>query len=139
MNTIELSAISRTVTIVVPAAKDTVFSFLAKVENLPAWATEFCEGLKREGEHFKVVTSFGELFFRIEADPRTGVIDMFSGPTPTDMDIFPCRVIGLGGGRSAITFTFFRPADMPEEMYERQYQSLVVEMDGLVKRFSKRD
>lgn len=139
MNIIEQPSVSRTVTVVVPASKNAVFSFLSEIENLPAWATEFCEGLKHEGEHHKVITSFGELFFRIESDPRTGVIDMFSGNTSSEMDIFPCRVIGLPGGRAAISFTFFRHADMPTEMFERQYQSLITEMDGLVKRFSSRD
>ena len=139
MNTQELPGVSRTVTIVVPAAKDAVFSFLAKIENLPEWATEFCQEVKRDGAHHKVVTSAGELFFRIEADPRSGVIDMFSGPSPTEQDIFPCRVIVLPDRRSAISFTFFRPADMPLEHYERLYQSLLIEMDGLAQRFSNGD
>lgn len=138
MNTLELSAVSRTVTIIVPAPKAEVFSFLSQVENLPVWATEFCEGLKREGEHYKVITSFGELFFQIESDPRTGVIDMFSGLTLEEMDVFPCRVISLRDGRTAVSFTFFRPADLPSEVYERQYQSLLTEMDGVAKRFGAR-
>lgn len=135
MNTAELSNVSRTVTVLVPASKADVFSFLSQVENLPEWATEFCEGLKREGEHHKVITSFGELFFQITADAETGVIDMFSGPTLTEMDIFPCRVVSLRDGRTAISFTFFRPADMPSELYERQYESLLKEMDGVARRF----
>jgi hypothetical protein len=135
-NPIELPSVSRTVTIVVPTSRERIFSFLSEIENLPKWATEFCQELKRDGAHHKVVTSSGELFFRIESDAKTGVIDMFAGPTPSEQGIFPCRVITLPGQRSAVSFTFFRPADMPEEMYDRQYRSLVIEMDGLAKRFS---
>jgi hypothetical protein len=127
---------NRTVTIIVAEAKDSVFDFLSNIENLPAWATEFCEELKRDGGHYKVVTSAGELFFRIESDRKTGVVDMFAGPALDQMGIFPCRVIAMPGGASAISFTFFQPPDMPDEVYERQYKSLLIEMDGLKKRFS---
>ena len=127
---------NRTVTIIVSAAKDAVLDFLSNIENLPAWATEFCEKLKKDGRHYKVVTSAGELFFKIESDRKTGVVDMFAGPTLEQMGIFPCRVISMPDGASAISFTFFQPPDMPDEIYERQYKSLLVEMDGLRKRFS---
>lgn len=126
---------SRTVTILVAAAKYVVFDFLSNIENLPAWATEFCERIKKEGGHYKVVTSNGELFFKMELDRNTGVVDMFAGPTLEQMGIFPCRVIAMPGGVTAISLTFFQPPDMPDEVYERQYKSLLIEMDGLKKRF----
>lgn len=129
---------NRTVTIVVAASKEAVFNFLSNIENLPAWATEFCERLKKEGSHHKVVNSGGELFFKIESDRKTGVIDMFAGPTLEQMGIFPTRVISLPGGQTAVSFTFFQPPDMPAEIYERQYKSLLIEMNGLKKRFSGR-
>jgi hypothetical protein len=129
---------NRTVTILVAAAKNAVFDFLSNIENLPAWATEFCEGLKKEGGQYKVVTSAGELFFKIESDRNTGVVDMFAGPKLDQMGIFPCRIIELPGGTTAISFTFFQPPDMPAEVYERQYGSLLVEMDGLKKRFGSK-
>jgi hypothetical protein len=126
---------SRTVTILVSASKETVFDFLSNIENLPAWATEFCEGLKKEGGHYKVITSAGELFFKIESDRKSGVVDMFAGPSLDRMGIFPCRVIAMPGGATAISFTFFQPPDMPDEVYERQHKSLLIEMDGLKRRF----
>jgi hypothetical protein len=126
----------RTVTIIVPASKDSVFDFLAKIENVPAWATEFCQGIKKEGGHHKVITSSGELFFKIESDRKTGVVDMFAGPTLDQTGIFPCRVIALPGDSAAVSFTFFQPPGMPDEVYEHQYKSLLVEMDGLKKRFN---
>ena len=39
----------------------------------------------------------GEFVFRIEADPRTGVIDMFAGPQPDGLALFPTRVVALPG------------------------------------------
>ncbi len=78
----------------------------------------------------------GERFFRIEADRKTGVIDMFAGPTLAEQGIFPCRVIAMSGGATASTFTFFRAPAMPEELYDRQYRSLVIEMQRVTQRFS---
>ena len=75
---------------------------------------------------------------KIESDRKTGVVDMFAGPTLDQMGIFPCRVIAMPGGATAISFTFFQPPDMPDEIYARQYKSLLIEMDGLKKRFSSR-
>ena len=38
--------INRTVTTVLDAPKEEVFAFLAEIENLPEWATEFAHELK---------------------------------------------------------------------------------------------
>ena len=40
--------INRTVTAVLEAPKDDVFAYLARVENLPEWATDFARELKYE-------------------------------------------------------------------------------------------
>ncbi len=127
---------SRTVAIVVAAPQRHVFDFLSRIENLPVWATEFCEGLRKVDGHWKVVTSAGELFFRIDAHAGTGVIDMFGGPTLEQMAVFPVRALALPTGQTAVSFTFFQLPGMPDELYERQYKSLVIEMQGLRKRFS---
>ena len=124
-----------TVIIAVKAAKQDVFKFLSHVENLPAWATEFCQGIRKDGEHYKVTTSGGELFFRIESDSKTGVVDMFAGPTLDQQGIFPCRVLAPAGSPTLISFTFFQAPGMPDEVFEHQYQSLLIEMDGLRQRF----
>ena len=99
---------SETVTRVLPAPKNEVFAYLADVENLPHWATEFARELKVEDGRHKVVNGLGEFFFRIEADPETGVIDMFAGPTKDSMAVFPTRAVELPDGRTAYSFTMFQ-------------------------------
>ncbi|MGH3014170.1 MAG: hypothetical protein ACRDNN_04405, partial [Gaiellaceae bacterium] len=76
---------SETVTKVLPAPRREVFAYLADVENLPRWATEFARELKLEDGRYKVVNGLGEFFFRIEADDETGVIDMLAGPTEAEL------------------------------------------------------
>ena len=126
----------RTVTAVLDAPKEQVFDYLSRIENLPDWATEFARELKYEEGKAKVVNGLGEFYFTIDADPATGVIDMFAGPAEDELALFPTRVVELPGGRSAYSFTMFRAPEMPEELFESQYQSLLREFENLRSTFS---
>lgn len=122
---------SRTVTTVLEAPRDEVFSYLSRVENLPGWATEFARELKYEDGKAKVVNGLGEFFFSIEADERTGVIDMYAGPTQDEQGLFPTRVVELAEGATAYSFTMFQTPGMPDELFESQYQSLLREFENI--------
>jgi hypothetical protein len=69
-----------TVTTVLDAPRDEVFEYMAEIENLPKWATEFARELKHDADGYRVVNGLGEFCFDIKADRATGVIDMFAGP-----------------------------------------------------------
>ena len=128
--------INRTVTAVLDAPKEVVFDYLSRLENLPEWATEFAQELKYEGGKPKVVNGLGEFHFRIEADAETGVIDMYAGPTEDELGLFPTRVVPLPDGKSAYSFTMFKTPEMPDELFESQYESLRREFDNIRGRFS---
>jgi hypothetical protein len=115
---------SKTVTTVLDADHTSVFDYLSDIERLPEWATEFARELRRDGDDYKVVNGLGEFYFAIDADPRTGVIDMFAGPSKREMAMFPTRVVSLPGGRTAYSFTMFQGPDMPDELFEAQHASL---------------
>ena len=85
---------------------------MSDIEKLPEWATEFARELKRDGEDYKVVNGLGEFYFEIKADPQTGVIDMFAGPSKDHMAIFPARVVALTDGSTAVSFTMFQGPGM---------------------------
>ena len=127
---------ARTVTAVLDAPREQVFRYLADVENLPAWATEFARELKFEDGKAKVVNGLGEFYFSIEADPETGVIDMYAGPTEEELAVFPTRVVGLPDGKVAYSFTMFQGPDMPDELFESQYEALLREFDNIRDRFA---
>jgi hypothetical protein len=129
--------INRTVTAVLDAPKEDVFDYLSRIENLPRWATEFAQVLKYENGEAKVVNRLGEFYFKIEADRDSGVIDMFAGPTLNELGVFPTRVVELPGGKSAYTFTMFKAAGMPDELFESQYESLRREFDNVRARFNE--
>jgi hypothetical protein len=127
---------ARTVTAVLDAPREQVFRYLADIKNLPDWATEFARELRFEDGKAKVVNGLGEFYFSIEADPGTGVIDMYAGPTEEELAVFPTRVVGLPGGRVAYSFTMFQGPEMPDELFESQYEALLREFDNIRDRFA---
>jgi hypothetical protein len=127
---------SETVTAVLPAPQKAVFEYMSDTEKLPEWATEFARELRREGQDYKVVNALGEFYFEIRADPDTGVIDMFAGPTKDQMAIFPTRAVALPDGRTAFSFTMFQGPDMPDELFDSQHESLTREFQNIVAAFA---
>src|SRR5262245_20404746 len=126
---------SYTATAELDAPRDDVFDFLSRVENLPTWATDFARELRYEGGKAKVVNGLGTLYFAIDADPATGVIDMYAGPAEDELALFPTRVVPLEPGRSAFTFTMFQWPGVPDDLFESQYHSLLRELDNVRARF----
>ncbi len=125
-----------TVTATFSASEDEVFAYLADIDNLPEWATEFARELKLVDGRYKVVNGLGEFFFEIRADRETGVIDMLAGPHEEALQLFPTRVVPLSDGGSAFTFTMFQAPGQPDEQFEGQYHSLVREFENLELLFS---
>ena len=127
---------NRTVTAILDARATDVFDYLADVRNLPEWATEFARELRFEDGKARIVNGLGEFWFSIDADRGTGVIDMYAGPSDDELALFPTRVVALPAGRTAYTFTMFQPPEMPDELFESQYQSLLREFDNIRRRFA---
>jgi len=126
-----------TLTTTFRAPRDEVFAYLADIEKLPEWATEFARELKVVDGRYKVVNGLGEFFFEIRADRESGVIDMLAGPNEDALALFPTRVVPLADGGSAFTFTMFQAPGQPEEQFEGQFASLRREFGNLERRFGR--
>jgi hypothetical protein len=122
---------SETVTTVLPASRQRVFEYMSDIRNLPEWATEFARELREEDGEFRVVNNLGEFVFEIRADERTGVIDMYAGPSRDELAVFPTRVVALPDGRASYSFTMFQAPGMPDELFESQHASLKREFENL--------
>ena len=120
-----------TITATFDAPHDEVFAYLADIERLPEWATEFARELRLVDGHYKVVNGLGEFFFEIHADAGTGVIDMLAGPDHESLLCFPTRVVATPAGGSAFTFTMFQAPRQPDEQFEHQHASLLREVENL--------
>jgi hypothetical protein len=127
-----------TVTTVLDAPQEEIFEYMADIDNLPEWATEFARELRRDGDDYKVINGLGEFFFAIDADPSSGVIDMYAGPSKEAMAVFPTRAVPLPDGRTAYSFTMFQGPDMADELFESQYESLKREFANIERRFNGR-
>ena len=120
-----------TVTTVLEAPRDAVFDYMADIENVPRWATEFARELMRGPDGYRVVNGLGEFRFEIRADRDTGVIDMYAGPDADRLAVFPTRAVGLPDGRTAYSFTMFQTPDMPDALFDAQHASLRREFENI--------
>ena len=126
-----------TVTAAFTAPPEEVFTYLADIEKLPDWATEFARELRLVDGHYKVVNGLGEFFFELRADPESGVIDMLAGPDREHLLRFPARVVATPVGGSAVIFTMFQAPGQPDDQFENQHASLLREFDNLEQRFNR--
>src|SRR5215471_6621695 len=124
-----------TVTTTFGASRDEVFDYLADIERLTEWATEFARELKLVDGGYRVVNGLGEFLFELRADADTGVIDMLAGPDEDHLLCFPTRVVATPSGGSAFTFTMFQAPGQPDEQFASQHASLLRELDNLGRRF----
>jgi hypothetical protein len=72
-----------TVTATFSTPADEVFAYLADVDNLPKWATDFARELKLVDGRHKVVNGLGEFFFELHADRESGARRLARGCAPT--------------------------------------------------------
>ncbi|MCI0465284.1 MAG: hypothetical protein L0Z62_50825 [Gemmataceae bacterium] len=114
----------RTHSLILDAPQAEAFAFLADVHNLPRWATEFCQELEFENGRTWVTSPGGRLLFQIEADERTGVIDLRAGPSENLLTTWPTRVCRLPDGRSVFLFTAIQPPGMSNAEFDGQCQGL---------------
>lgn len=89
------------------------------------WATLFCKELKRDAQgRYKVVTPEGEVFFRIEADASTGIVDIVRRPSQDRMAYWPARVVDRPGHGSLFIFTAMQYSDVSNEAFANQCKRL---------------
>lgn len=115
------------------ASKASAFEFLSDIRNLPRWATQFCKELTQDeqGRH-KVVTPGGEIFFKIVADEKTGIIDMFGGSTEDQMAYWPARIVERPGAGSLFIFTAMQYPGISDENFAQQCNGLKQEFIHIV-------
>ena len=61
---------------------------------------------------------------------------MLAGPAPDELAVFPTRVVELADGLTAYSFTMFQAPEVPDELFDGQYQSLQREFANIEARFA---
>lgn len=127
---------SVTETCIVSAPKTFVFQFLSKVENLPKWATQFVKKVMIVNGKQKAVTPFGEVFLRFDTNEKTGVIDIYAGPTEETMTAAFMRVISLSANSTGVTFTFFQYDTTDDKTWKTFCEWIKIEVGNIKKHFA---
>lgn len=122
-------------TVTVAAPRDTVFNFLADIENLPKWAGAWCERLALQRGRWWALTREGEQVMDMETSAGTGVIDLRAGVSPERFRLLPIRVVALSTRRTLISFLLIEGPDEADDAFVRRREWLQVAADGLLKRF----
>jgi hypothetical protein len=127
---------TRTYSLTIPAPKSRVFAFLADIENLPEWATGFCQRLEViDGRHW-AVTPQGKTACEIRSHQATGTIDFLAGPTHDEMTRYPARALDLPEGECLYQFTTLQLSGMSDEEFEAQESSVRAEFDNILRIFA---
>ena len=120
----------------VSVPRDKVFEFLSNIENIPKWATKFVKKLSLVDGKYKAVTPVGEVFIRLDADKKTGLIDIHAGPTEKEMTPAYMRIISLPGNYTAVMFTFFQYDSTPDAVWDVFCQWIKIEVENIKRHFS---
>lgn len=120
----------------VPAARAAVFRILADIEFLPRWAAPFCERLALAGGRWLAVTALGDVGCSLEADARTGVVDLRVEPgAGRPALVVPLRVVELAGKRSLVTLSLAQAPGQSSREFARMRVALLQSLRTLADRF----
>lgn len=122
-----------TKSLILKTSADNVFNFLSKEENLPHWAIHYCKGIRKEADDYIITTPHGEMFFEIESDAKTGIVDLKSGPQKDQMMTFPARITALPDGTALFSLTCILMEEMSDDELAQLQQAFSEEFDALAK------
>ena len=122
---------SEKLSVVIPADRQQVFNYIADVKNFPQWATEFCQELRLVDDHYKVTSPMGELYLRIEADPRSGQINFFTTTDANGNKHLPTKVVSHSKGRSEYVVDFSQSPGVSDKDFQQQCASLRRELNNI--------
>lgn len=121
---------SRTLTVSVARDADTVYQFVSNPENLPRWATAFCQSVRKVDSDWVMQTPAGEMKVRFVPANAFRVADHFVSPTPGAEIYVPLRVLPNGAG-SEMVFTLFRQANMLAADFARDIELVRSDLQSL--------
>ncbi len=122
--------------ITIPAPKNAVINYLADIDNFPEWATEFCQELIKEDNHYKVKSPMGVLYFRIHVDENKGEIKYFATKEPDGTDYLPSKITQIDHANCEYVINFTQLEDVLNEVYQQQCNAIKTELKNIQRNFS---
>lgn len=117
---------SKTLTVSIECPPGRVYAFVSNPENLPKWATAFCQSVRRSEGDWIVETPDGPMRIKFVGHNEYGVLDHYVYPRPGLEILNPMRVIPNGSGSESI-FTLFQSPAMSDEKFAEDV--ILVERD----------
>ena len=119
-----------TASTVIEAPPERVFEYVRVPENQLEWGVNFVRSTRPLGDgRYVMETPFGELTYRVVADPASRVVD-FVFESPHGESILPSRVVPHARG-SVFTFTITRAPGMDAAGWEAGQHGLDEELGRL--------
>lgn len=120
------------------APRPAAFNFLADVENLPRWASSFCERLELSRGEWLALTIEGELFAEVEADERTGIVDLRLGDDRECTRLIALRVLALPAGQTVVSAVFHQAPGQGDFAFAQQCEAFGVALGALDEAIARR-
>lgn len=126
---------TKTLTISIDAPFEKVVTDLADPATHPEWAKDFFEGAAKRIESGEVLVTVpmmgGTVRYKIEADTKQGILDLFLSPEGADFgEPLPVRLIKNGSGVDVL-WTLTRFPGMPDAAWENGLASMEKELLAL--------
>ena len=116
----------------IAADPESVFDYVARAENLPAWAPAFAQSLRAENDHWIATTATGEVAFRLRLDKEFGIVDfLVRVPSGAYVLAAPTRIASNPAGGAEYLFTLFQRPDEDDERFEERLRTLDGEFAAL--------
>jgi len=110
-----------------------LFAFISNIENLPKWATAYVISMRKVDDDYIVTTPKGDMYQEIKSDIKTGVIDLYGGPSKDQMWVWPARVTSDNMGGSILAFSCIQMPNQSDEEFGMQCAALEEEFSNIRK------
>ncbi len=98
---------SQTLSVSIRRDPQEIYQFVVNPENLPTWASAFCQAIRRTDSGWIIETTGGDLTLRFVGENTLGVADHYLLGEPGVEIYVPMRIVPNGSG-SEVLITLFR-------------------------------
>lgn len=122
---------SKAVSVSVNRPPDEVYRYLAKPENFPEWAPNFCHAIRKVGDGAWIAdTTMGALKVRFVPENEFRVADHYVTLSSGEEIQNPIRVLPNGTG-SEVLFVVFRRAGLSDEEFSADWGTVQRDLEAL--------
>ncbi len=120
---------THTVSVGIPVAPKTVYTYASDPTNLPTWAPSFVKSIEKQGGNWVADTNLGQARFRFAPANDYGVLD-HDVEMPSGTFHNPMRVIPNGDG-CEVLFTLAQLPGISDEQFQTDMDTVRADLNKL--------